>query len=553
MPITNAPPHLWSTALVSTALTVTAVAALVVPVLTTPDLAPTASVSAEQGAGAVERNLAATTIDLGTLGGYRSGASAIDGSIVVGWSKLRGGGEHAFAYDLAAERPEMIDLGSLEGSSEATDVSGTYVVGEWNSYTDENDFRAFVYDLAADQPEMVDLGTLGGDYARANDVHGTLITGYSETATGEEHAFVYDLAADEPAMVDLGTLDGRSTRALASDGSVVVGVSDIGEPGDYHAFAYDLAAAEPVMRDLGTLGGARSLPVGVDRRVVTGTSDTATGVARAFAYDLDADEPAMEDLGTLGGDGDTWAKAMDGTTVVGFSHTPSGEMHPFSVDIAAGDPELRDLGTVGGAATPWVSASAVDGDLVIGDWNDRRGDWSTLHGFVYDLGAEQPLMLDPGNWQVTHVRDVSDDVVVGSVHKGTSGRELATAWVLRETTRPMFAFNRVYQPAVGENAGRVKIRVTRYGRLNRAVSVRYRTRDDSPRDDTAQAGEDFEAASGKLRFPRGVTRRTFTVTIKNDRLRESDEYVTLTLRRPGKPAVLGAPNWSLLRIKPNDR
>ncbi len=86
----------------------------------------------------------------------------------------------------------------------------------------------------------------------------------------------------------------------------------------------------------------------------------------------------------------------------------------------------------------------------------------------------------------------------------------------------------------------MKVRVTRYGRLNRAVTVRYRTRDDSPRDDTARAGQDFVAASGTLRFPRGVTRRTFTVRIKDDRLRENDEYVGLTLVSPSKPAVLGA-------------
>ncbi len=64
--------------------------AVVVPVLTTPDLGSTVSASAAQAGAATERNLASTRIDLGTLGGQRSGASAIDGSIVVGWSKLRG-------------------------------------------------------------------------------------------------------------------------------------------------------------------------------------------------------------------------------------------------------------------------------------------------------------------------------------------------------------------------------------------------------------------------------------------------------------------------------
>ena len=472
----------------------------------------------------------------------------MDGSIVVGWSKLRGGAKHAFAYDLAANRPRMLDLGSLGGASEAVGVSGTHVVGNWNTNTENDDFRAFVYDLAADEPAMVDLGTLGGGYAQVGEVSGTIITGYSQTATGDQHAFAYDLAADEPAMVDLGTLGGEYSYATGSHGTIVTGSSDTEDPGvAFRAFAYDLAASEPEMIDLGTLGGTWSTATGVDGRIIIGYSATATpGVERAFAYDLDADEPAMRGLGTLGGDGDTWAQDIDGTTVVGFSDTPTGETHPFSVDLAEDEPVMRDLGTMRGSATTSAEATAIDGDLVIGDWQDPRRNNSIQYSFAYDLGSANPVMYDLSTWRRTIVHDVAGDVVVGKQYRGSNER--ATAWVLRETTRPMFAFTRVDQPAVGERAGRVKIRVTRYGRLNRAVSVRYRTRNDS-----ATAGQDFVAASGRLRFPKGVTRRSFTVKIKNDRVREYHEYLVLSLFGPSKPAVLGTPSWSLLRIRPNDR
>src|SRR5689334_18136613 len=49
--------------------------------------------------------------DLGTLGGTYSEAVAISGNIVVGNASLPNGYLHAFAYDLSAARPHMIDLG----------------------------------------------------------------------------------------------------------------------------------------------------------------------------------------------------------------------------------------------------------------------------------------------------------------------------------------------------------------------------------------------------------------------------------------------------------
>lgn len=529
-------------------LAVVAVTSLVVPGIATPGLGST-SVSPTTGiAGPVETNLTSTAVDLGTLGGKRSEAAAVDGPIVVGWSTTtpRSNERHAFAYDLAAAESVMIDLGTLLGRSEAEAVDGTVVVGVDSDPGNEMTFRAFAYDLAAAEPEMIDLGTLGGGYASARDVEGTIVTGMSETASGEMHAFVYDLAAAEPAMRDLGTLGGGYSYGVAVDGSVVVGEAATAS-GETHAFAYDLAAAEPIMRDLGTLGGP-SYAVRVDGAVAVGNSHPG-GKLHAFAYDLAAAEPAMQDLGTLGGP-DSWARDVDGTTVVGSSDTASGKSRAFAYDLAAADPAMRDLGTVKGATTSQVGATAIDGDLVIGGWS--IGGWvtgqlgSSPHSFVYDLGADSPSMLDLGTGTAaTIAEDVDGDVVAG--HTVTKAGKHATAWVLRETTRPMIAFQR-FERRVKEGVGRATIRVTRQGRTDRAVTVRYRTRGA-----TAKAGEDFVATSGKLRFPRGVTRRSFTVKILNDQLREKDEYLLLTLSSPSSPALLGSPNWSQLRIKYNDR
>lgn len=302
------------------------------------------------------------------------------------------------------------------------------------------------------------------------------------------------------------------------DGTIVVGWSKKVRGGRY-AFAYDLAAAEPVMLDLGTLGGTDSDATAVDGSV---------GRAR----DARPRHPRR---------GHQHGHSGERHTVVGSSHTDSGESHAFADDLAAAEPVMLDLSTLKGLAT--TRATAIDGDIVTGYWSLHRQSAGARYGaFAYDLTADNPRMLGLGTWRDSRAGDVDGDVVVGS-----AGRH-ATAWILRKTTRPTFAFQRIDQRPVKENAGRVTIRVTRLGRTDRAVTVRHRTRGG-----TAKAGQDFVATSGKLRFPQGVTRRSFTVKILNDRRLERPEHLLLTLARPSKPALLGTPNWSQLRIKANTR
>ncbi|MDP3890856.1 Calx-beta domain-containing protein, partial [Nocardioides sp.] len=205
-------------------------------------------------------------------------------------------------------------------------------------------------------------------------------------------------------------------------------------------------------------------------------------------------------------------------------------------DLAAPQRGMRDLGTLGNART---RAIAVDGTRVAGEWViPQRG----TRAFAYDLSAVSPRLLDLGTWDGRSMAsDIDGKVVVGR------SAQHATAWVLRNTSQPMFAF-RHFDRRVKEGAGRVTIRVTRYGRTDRDVTVRYRTRSD-----TAKAGQDFVATSGKLRFARGVTQRKLQVRIIDDRRREGNEHLLLTLSRPSSPALLGSPHWSQLLIKANDR
>ena len=522
-----------------------AVAALVATVLSTPPGSSSVA-PASEFTGAQEASLIATTLDLDTLGGRYSSATAVDGTVVAGYWRTTSDEFRAFAYDLAAPEPEMHDLGTLGGdSSYAVAVAGSVVVG--TSSTAAGDQHAFAYDLAAAEPEMLDLGTLGGSSSLATAVDGTVVVGGASTAAGVNHAFAYDLAASEPVMQDLGSLGEGGSTATALDGTIVAGYS-LGatgaptEPYKRRAFAYDLAATDPEMVDLGTLGGSESFAKAVDRGVVVGRSDTTANPEHAFAYDFAGPQPAMQDLGTFDGDQYSQAVAMDGTIVVGES-SPAGRYYPraFAYDFAAPEPAMQDFDTLGDAKT-W--ATAIAGNVVVGRW--RLLKQTAGHAFAHDLGTNNPRTLGLGTWRGSEALAVDGDVVVGWATYASGSH--ATAWILRETTRPMIAFGRLDQQ-VKESAGRVTVEVIRYGDTDRAVTVRYRTRGQ-----TAEAGQDFEATSGKLRFAPGTTSRSFTVRVTNDNRRErKKEFLLMTLSRPGSPALLGSPKWSQLRIRDNDR
>lgn len=237
------------------------------------------SASAEQVVGSVQYSVR----DLGTLGGTRSKATAIDGKTVVGSSLTSGdAAEHAFAYDLL--KHAMTDLGTLGEASRATGVEGHYVVGQSDLSADGPD-HGFVYDLRTRR--MVDIGTLGGSGSRITGLEGDTVVGTSSLpGDAVSHAFAYGLRTRT--MTDLGSLAGPSghSSAAAVDGAIVVGSSSVPDgPGSTtHGFAYSLRTG--TMTDLGTLGGSSSTANDISGSTVVGQSRTAANALSGYAYDL---------------------------------------------------------------------------------------------------------------------------------------------------------------------------------------------------------------------------------------------------------------------------
>ncbi|MBY8883068.1 hypothetical protein [Actinacidiphila acidipaludis] len=291
-----------------------------------------------------------TALDLGTLGGATSKATALDAGTVVGESATADGATHAFAYD--RDSGVLSDLGSLGGtSSTAVAVHGRYVAGNSTTAGDAAT-HGFVYDLR--RHRMTDLGTLGGTTSTVTAFRGGIVVGSASTGgDAATHAFAYDLGTR--VMTDLGSLAGPAGTSTAVDiakGRYVVGNSSVaGEPASVtHGFVHDLVTGTTT--DIGTHGGSYSRISDVSGRTVVGTQGVpagGTGLPHGFAYDLDTG--TWTDLGhspfldlrvsgrqVVGWDGQTgWAQDLR-TGVVTHLGT-KGVTQPMAITgkVAVGD------------------------------------------------------------------------------------------------------------------------------------------------------------------------------------------------------------------------
>ena len=192
-------------------------------------------------------------VDIGTLGGPGSFATAVsDNGAVVGCSEAADG-IHAFLYFDGT----MQDLGpgcalAVNNAGVVAGRSGSGELVIWRGAT------------------VTPLG-ISGNVGGINDF-GTVVGSF--TADGRERAFMYR----DGRLTELGSLPGEggsAANAVNARGQVV------GRSGG-HAFLYD----NGTMRDLGTLGGSTSAARGINERgVVVGMAANAFGQPEAFVYD----------------------------------------------------------------------------------------------------------------------------------------------------------------------------------------------------------------------------------------------------------------------------
>ena len=292
-----------------------------------------------------------TVTDLGTLGGSKSAALAINASgQIVGCSDYMptyDSPQCAFLYS-GGKMTRLPSLGGL--NSQARDINAQGQIVGWSETGYEMPAHAFLFSNGTAK----DLGTLGGSISSADRINnGAQIIGSSDMPGDfKEHIFLNQNGT----MSDLGhpyNDDGVphcTAAGINASGQAAINFSSLNNP--YQAFLY----SNGTFTNLGSLGGARqpSFAAGIsDAGQVVGWSyKSATVQRRAFLYG----NGVMTDLGTLGG-GSEATGVNNAGQVVGFSYPVGGTgAHAFIYNAG----QMSDLNALIDPASGWQLSIAYD-------------------------------------------------------------------------------------------------------------------------------------------------------------------------------------------------
>jgi probable HAF family extracellular repeat protein len=179
------------------------------------------------GQPGIWRNGAAIEVD-----GVRGGASDInENGQIVGWTER--GYPHVVIQAALFQIGSTRELGTLGGErSRASAINGSgQIVGE--AQLASGSTHAFLWHSGT----MADLGTLGGSSSSATDINDVAqVVGVATTISGQTHAFWWQNGL----MSDLGTLGGAITISGINRGGQVVGAASRTGFGSVHAIRWTI-------------------------------------------------------------------------------------------------------------------------------------------------------------------------------------------------------------------------------------------------------------------------------------------------------------------------
>jgi len=313
----------------------------------------------------------ATPVDLGTLGGSSSYATAINsGDITVGAGNVFSDAvQHGFYTNSLGYIQDIGSLIGVYGNSAATGVSTQgVVVGTSDQIIDTSgDIATHAFYYQSSRTGLQDVGTNGGTLSYASAIQNAIVVGYATVADDVAYCAFY--WTKTKGMTNLSTLaadscnDGYNSYAYGMNSKgVAVGSSDSTD-GTTHAAAWNLKTK--VIYDLGTLGGSLAQLNAVN------SSNMMVGFS-SLPGDSQIDATAntgltLVDIGNLGGSYAASTAVNDSGTVVGFSNiTGDTDVHAFVWTQGGGMVDLNTLLPAGSAFTELSAANgiAADGTIV---------------------------------------------------------------------------------------------------------------------------------------------------------------------------------------------
>jgi len=292
--------------------------------------------------------------DLGTLGGSRSGAYAVnEPGQIVGTATKPDGATRGFIY----ENGSLHELGTFGGRD-----SMAYAISDVGTVTGRaqdgsGTFRAFV---AARAAGLVDLTALDPAFAAPLSTGTGInargeVVGYRQHQTEHMAARTRGFLYSDSVLVDLGTFGGEDAVLTAvNDLGHFVGFYSTESHADYARHRAFRVQQGGTAQDLGTLGGARTTPTAINNRGrVVGFAQRRSGESQAFVYEAGR----LTSLGILPGGRQSFAYGLnEAGEAVGASEAADGSLH---ATLYRGG-QIIDLNTVIPSASGWRLTEARD-------------------------------------------------------------------------------------------------------------------------------------------------------------------------------------------------
>jgi probable HAF family extracellular repeat protein len=295
---------------------------------------------------------------------------------VIGFSMIADGSRHAFSWTRDGGIVDLGTLGGTQSNATAVNDAGAVVGSAW--IAGDTYVRAFAWTKAGG---MVELPSLGGNSGALSINAQGQIAGAAVDLFGVAHAVVWNPGGG---IKVLGPLPGatREGTHYINDAGQATGVSMWLNPDNtinyQHAFFYSDATG---MIDIGAFGSGSSSPTAINSQgQVIGYSTMQVPGSHAFTWTR-AD--GLTEL-TLGGNM-SFARELNASgQVVGTAKTAAGNGHAFSWTRSGG---IVDLGTLGGS---FSTAASINKDGVVVGSSSVAGD-TTSHGFLYESGTMKDL------------------------------------------------------------------------------------------------------------------------------------------------------------------